>query len=51
MKLTKSISKKQISEYFSDNLNVSDYILNFLVSKNIKHVFVLTGGAIAFTID
>ena len=31
--------------------NLSDYILDFLVSKKVKKVFVLTGGAIAFTID
>tara|TARA_Y100000741_G_scaffold327775_1_gene280575 strand:- start:640 stop:2460 length:1821 start_codon:yes stop_codon:yes gene_type:complete len=33
------------------NKLVSDYILDFLVSKGVKHVFLLTGGAIAFLID
>ena len=28
------------------NKLVSDYILDFLVSKGVKHVFLLTGGAI-----
>lgn len=32
-------------------MNVSDYILDFLVSQGVKHVFLITGGAIAFTID
>ena len=30
---------------------VSDYILKFLLSKGVKKVFLLTGGAIAFTVD
>ncbi len=30
---------------------VSDYILNFLKKKNIKNVFLITGGAIAFIVD
>lgn len=30
---------------------VSDYILDFLVKKKIKHVFLITGGAISFVID
>ena len=29
---------------------VSDYILKFLQKKGIKHVFLLTGGAITFTV-
>tara|TARA_A100001011_G_scaffold397662_1_gene499407 strand:+ start:690 stop:2525 length:1836 start_codon:yes stop_codon:yes gene_type:complete len=33
------------------NKNTSDVILDFLVSKGVKSVFVLTGGAIAFSID
>ncbi|CAN5132842.1 biosynthetic-type acetolactate synthase large subunit [soil metagenome] len=30
---------------------VNDYILDFLAAQNVKDVFVLTGGAIAFIID
>src|SRR3989344_5505084 len=30
---------------------VSDYILDFLVSQGVKHVFLITGGAIAFVVD
>ena len=30
---------------------LSDYVLNFLVKKNIKQVFLITGGAISFMID
>ena len=30
---------------------VSDYILDFLIEKGVKHVFILQGGAIAFLID
>lgn len=30
---------------------VSDYILDFLVDQGVKHVFLLTGGAIAFVVD
>ena len=30
---------------------VSDFILKFLVSKNIKNVFLITGGAISFIVD
>ena len=30
---------------------VSDYILKFLQKKGIKHVFLLTGGAITFVVD
>lgn len=30
---------------------VSDYILKFLQNKGIKHVFLLTGGAITFVVD
>lgn len=33
------------------SVKVNDYILDFLVSQGIKHVFILTGGAIAFVID
>ena len=32
-------------------MNVADYILNFLVKKKVKHVFLITGGAISFVID
>lgn len=32
-------------------MNLSDYVLKFLVSKKIKNVFLMTGGAIAFMID
>ena len=30
---------------------VSDYILNFLVKKKVKKVFLITGGAITFVVD
>lgn len=30
---------------------LSDYVLNFLASKNIKNVFLITGGAISFMVD
>jgi acetolactate synthase-1/2/3 large subunit len=30
---------------------VNDYILDFLVSQGVKHVFLITGGAIAFVVD
>lgn len=32
-------------------ITVSDYILDFLVSQGVKYVFLMTGGAIAFTVD
>lgn len=32
-------------------MRVADYILDYLVSIGIKHVFLLTGGAIAFVVD
>ena len=32
-------------------MNVADYILKFLISKNVNNVFLITGGAIAFVID
>ena len=32
-------------------MNVSDFVLNFLVSKKIKDVFLITGGAISFMVD
>jgi acetolactate synthase-1/2/3 large subunit len=32
-------------------MNLSDYVLNFLVKKKINDVFLLTGGAISFMID
>jgi acetolactate synthase-1/2/3 large subunit len=32
-------------------MNLSDYVLNFLVKKKIKHVFLITGGAISFMVD
>lgn len=35
----------------SKDYNLSDSILDFLISKNVKKVFLLTGGAIAFTVD
>ena len=41
--------KKKIIKY--PNKNTSDAILDFLVSKGVKKVFLLTGGAIAFTVD
>ena len=30
---------------------LSDYILNFLIKKNVKHVPLLIGGAISFIVD
>lgn len=32
-------------------MQVADYILEFLSSQGIKHVFLMTGGAIAFVVD
>lgn len=32
-------------------MQVADYILDFLVSQGVKHVFLITGGAIAFVVD
>lgn len=32
-------------------MRVADYILNYLSSLGIKHVFLITGGAIAFVVD
>jgi acetolactate synthase-1/2/3 large subunit len=32
-------------------MNVSDYILKFLVKKKVKNVFTITGGAICFLMD
>jgi acetolactate synthase-1/2/3 large subunit len=32
-------------------MTVSDYILKFLISKNVNNVFLLTGGAISFVVD
>ena len=32
-------------------MNLSDYVLNFLVKKKIKDVFLITGGAISFMVD
>lgn len=32
-------------------MNVADYILKFLISKNVKNVFLITGGAITFVVD
>lgn len=32
-------------------MTVSDYLFDFLVSQGIKHVFLITGGAIAFALD
>jgi len=32
-------------------INLSDYVLKFLIKKNIKNVFLMTGGAISFMID
>jgi len=32
-------------------MTVSEYILKFLISKNVKDVFLMTGGAISFTVD
>ena len=32
-------------------MTVADYILKFLVSKNVNNVFLMTGGAISFAID
>ena len=32
-------------------MTVADYILKFLISKNVKNVFLMTGGAISFAVD
>jgi acetolactate synthase-1/2/3 large subunit len=32
-------------------MTVSEYILKFLISKNVKDVFLMTGGAISFAVD
>ncbi len=32
-------------------MNLSDYVLNFLVKKKVKQVFLITGGAISFMVD
>lgn len=32
-------------------MQVADYILDFLVSQGVRHVFLVTGGAIAFVVD
>ena len=32
-------------------MTVAEYILKFLISKNVKDVFLMTGGAISFAID
>ena len=32
-------------------MNLSDFVLNYLVQKKIKNVFLITGGAISFMVD
>ncbi len=32
-------------------MTVADYILKFLISKNIKNVFLIKGGTISFVAD
>jgi len=32
-------------------MTVAEYILEFLISKNVKNVFLMTGGAISFVVD
>jgi acetolactate synthase-1/2/3 large subunit len=32
-------------------MTVADYILKFLISKNVNNVFLITGGAISFVVD
>ena len=32
-------------------MNLSDYVLDFLEKKNVKEVFLITGGAISFMVD
>jgi acetolactate synthase-1/2/3 large subunit len=32
-------------------MTVAEYILRFLISKNVKNVFLITGGAISFVVD
>ena len=32
-------------------MTVAEYILKFLISKNVNHVFLITGGAISFVVD
>ena len=44
-KYTKNLLKKFKTK------SVSEVLLDFLVEKKVKKVFVLTGGAIAFAVD
>jgi NDP-sugar pyrophosphorylase family protein len=32
-------------------MTVADYILKFLISKNVSNVFLIIGGAISFVVD
>ena len=32
-------------------MNLSDYVLKFLLKKKVKKVFLITGGAISFMVD
>jgi thiamine pyrophosphate-dependent acetolactate synthase large subunit-like protein len=32
-------------------MTVAEYILKFLISKNVNNVFLITGGAISFIVD
>ena len=32
-------------------MNLSDYVLDFLIKKRVKKVFLITGGAISFLVD
>ena len=32
-------------------MNLSDYVLSFLIKKKVKRVFLITGGAISFMVD
>ncbi len=47
----KKISKNLTPRKSYKTKNVSEIILDFLVEKKVRKVFVLTGGAIAFTLD
>ena len=32
-------------------MNLSDYVLKFLIKKKVRNVFLITGGAISFMVD
>ena len=32
-------------------MKLSDYLIQYLADKNVKHVFLITGGAVAHIVD